>query len=356
MVIEGTATDNTVNTNANTINRNTPYMKNNNRQYVKEDRVINHMYQLSSKDKDKVKILFREGTLRGFRLDQIPEYVWIKSKINVTYGLCKSLKEMQYWDDREWFYMLARDSVAYMGCYRAAIDRLEQLDKELWLIIMNAKVETSSRIMAVRESHAISKTSVLLMRDLPFITNLSKMYDLSEMNPENKKTMMKLKQAKHHSNSNIYGDERKILLKDKTSFNDINQSLVNNILDRTRDNSIVENILSHNKTKPVDTDVMADMQRQIRELGYDTDPEVKAHKAKIRKEIEDKYIDINLKKLDEELGRVESEDEARIIKVKQDFQKSMDYLNQIISPEHRAAISRINEITESEDDNDDSTG
>ena len=102
-MVETTTTNNNSNNNepANTINRNnmlTNQYSNPKRQrgYVKEDRVIHHMYQLQEKEKDKVKVLFREATLRGWRLDQIPEYIWIKSKINVTYGLCKHLKERQY--------------------------------------------------------------------------------------------------------------------------------------------------------------------------------------------------------------------------------------------------------------------
>jgi hypothetical protein len=299
-------------------------------------------------EKDKVKVLFREAQLRGWRLDQIPEYIWIKSKINVTYKFCKSMKEIEYWDTREWFYELARDSIAYMGCYRKALDMLDQLEKELWIIIMNSKVEVSARVMAVREMHSITKTSVLLLRDLPFITNLSKMYDLSDLDPDAKSAMVKLKQAKHHTDPNRYDDDRQVFLKDKTSFNDINNTLVNNILSQTKDNRIVENILSEGGKKTVDVDVMADMQRQIQELGYDTDEDVKAAKENRRQEIEEKYIQHNMKKMDAELSQVDSEDTAKVLKIKQDFQKSMDYLDNIITPEHREAISRVRELTEND--------
>jgi len=259
------------------------------------------------------------------------------------------MKEIEYWDTRQWFYELARDSIAYMGCYRKALDMLDQLEKELWIIIMNSKVEVSARVMAVREMHSITKTSILLLRDLPFITNLSKMYDVSDLDPDARKAFTKLKEAKRHDDNNRYDDDRQVFLKDKTSFNDINNTLVNNILDKSKNNTIVKNILSEGGKKPVDADVMSDMQRQIQELGYDTDPDIIESKEKKRKEIEDKYIQYNMKKMDEELANVSSEDEAKVLKVKQNFKKSMDYLDQIITPEHREAISRIRELTENDE-------
>jgi len=326
-----------------------PPPRNTRREYIKEDRIINHLYQLHGAERDKVKLLFREAQLRGWRLDQIPEYIYIKSKVNVTYKFCKSMKEIEYWDTRQWFYELARDSIAYMGCYRKALDMLDQLEKELWIIIMNSKVEVSARVMAVREMHSITKTSILLLRDLPFITNLSKMYDVSDLDPEARKAFTKLKEAKRHDDNNRYDDDRQVFLKDKTSFNDINNTLVNNILDKSKNNTIVKNILSEGGKKPVDADVMSDMQRQIQELGYDTDPDIIESKEKKRKEIEDKYIQYNMKKMDEELANVSSEDEAKVLKVKQNFKKSMDYLDQIITPEHREAISRIRELTENDE-------
>jgi len=77
---------------------------------------------------------------------------------------------------------LAKDHFAYIGIYRAAIDQLQQLTHELWKIVMNGKVEPSSKTAAMKEIHNIEKTKVLLLRDLPFITRLSKYYDLTLFN------------------------------------------------------------------------------------------------------------------------------------------------------------------------------
>ena len=142
-------------------------------------------------------MLFREASIKGFRMDQIPEFIYIKSKLNVSYHFVETLKKMQAEDDRYFFFELARDSSAYLSAYRLAIDKLNQLEKEMWLIIMNPKVETATRVMATKEIHAIVKTGVLLLRELPFITNLSKFYNLAELDP-NKEGIKKLQIPKGH--------------------------------------------------------------------------------------------------------------------------------------------------------------
>jgi len=77
---------------------------------------------------------------------------------------------------------MAKDHFAYIGAYRECIDEVEQLKKEMWNIIMDSKAEMYNRIQASRELHNLSKTFVLLLRDLPFVTNLSKFYDKDMLN------------------------------------------------------------------------------------------------------------------------------------------------------------------------------
>ena len=183
----------------NILNRSTEPRTNSNwkRKISREDITINNMYQLTRIQKALVKVLFREASIKGFRMDQIPEFIYIKSKLNVSYHFVETLKKMQSEDDRYFFFELARDSSAYLSAYRLAIDKLNQLEKEMWLIIMNPKVETSTRVMATKEIHSIVKTGVLLLRELPFITNLSKFYNLAELDP-NKEGIKKLAIPKGH--------------------------------------------------------------------------------------------------------------------------------------------------------------
>jgi hypothetical protein len=47
----------------------------------------------------------------------------------------------------------------------------------MWLIIINPEYKISTKILALRELHALIKTYVLLIRDLPFVTNLVRYFD-----------------------------------------------------------------------------------------------------------------------------------------------------------------------------------
>jgi hypothetical protein len=321
---------------------------------AKQDMEISHMSQLTSIEKQKVKVLFREAVVKGFRMDQIPDFIFIKSRLNVTHSLVVTLKKMQKADDRYWFYELARDSLAYLSCYRLAIDKLSQLETEMWLIIINPKIEPAVRILATKEVHSITKTSVLLLRDLPFITNLSKFYDLSDLDPE-KKGIKKLQQEKDPKDNNNYDPLKREF--NRSDFDNLNSSLVHTILENVKDTRRIDAVTSDPKTgkKLVDADVMEEMQQQMKTLGYDTDPASMAARDKKREEIEDRYIGKSLTKLDGELSGVETDDEKKVAKIIQDYRKTLNYLDEIVSPEHRKAISRIRSITDSEeeDENDD---
>ena len=47
---------------------------------------------------------------------------------------------------------------------------------------MDSKVDMNNRIQATKELHSLSKTYALLIKDLPFVNNLSKFYDESMIN------------------------------------------------------------------------------------------------------------------------------------------------------------------------------
>jgi len=91
---------------------------------------------------------------------------------------------MQLNDDRYWYYELARDQFAYVYAYRQAIDEVSLCKKQLWSIIMDTDTQSTTKISAIKELHNLTKTSVLLLRDLPFVVNLSKYFDISKLDPE----------------------------------------------------------------------------------------------------------------------------------------------------------------------------
>jgi hypothetical protein len=77
---------------------------------------------------------------------------------------------------------MAKDHFAYVGAYRECIDEINQLKKEAWNIVMDPKTEYYTKIQALKELHNLSKTCTLLIRDLPFITNIAKFYDKDVLN------------------------------------------------------------------------------------------------------------------------------------------------------------------------------
>jgi len=77
---------------------------------------------------------------------------------------------------------MARDHFAYVGAYRKCIDEISQYKKELWNIVIDSKTDHHTRIQALKELHSLSKTYTLLIKDIPFVTNISKCYDKDILN------------------------------------------------------------------------------------------------------------------------------------------------------------------------------
>ena len=122
-------------------------------------------------------------------------------------------------------------------------------------------------------------------------------------------------------------------------FDGANSSLVHNILDNLKDKKRID-------AASVDADVLDTMQDQIKSLGYEDDPESQQHREQERKSIEDRYIEKNLDRMDKELSSVTSDEESKVVKAAQDYRQTMDYLDHIVSKEHRDAITRVREFTE----------
>jgi hypothetical protein len=119
------------------------------------------------------------------------------------------------------------------------LDELQQLKNELWKIILNSKSENSVKITTVRELHNPVK-KVLILRDLPFITRISKHYDITML--ENS-----LSGSKSSSTSTTFRDN-------KSSENQFDN------VDVIKNSHLTDTINSHNN---YDDDVMTLMQAQI---------------------------------------------------------------------------------------------
>ncbi len=138
---------------------------------------VKSLKQLRRTEKELVRLNYKEAIIKGFTLKGIQQYIATKTKIWIEWSCMEYLKKAEEQENREWYYHMAKDHFAYIGAHRKCIDEIEQLKKELWKIIMNTKAEMHIRILAAKELHSLSKTTILFLRDLPFITSLSKLYD-----------------------------------------------------------------------------------------------------------------------------------------------------------------------------------
>ena len=138
---------------------------------------VKPLKHLRRTEKELVRLNYKEAIIKGFTLKDIQQYIASKTKIWIEWSCLKYLKKAEEQENREWYYHMAKDHFAYVGAYRKCIDEIEQLKKDLWNIIMDSKVDMNNRTQTTKELHSLSKTSTLLIKDLPFVTNLSKFYD-----------------------------------------------------------------------------------------------------------------------------------------------------------------------------------
>ena len=143
---------------------------------------VKSLRQLRRTEKELVKLCYKEAIIKGFTLKGIQQYIALKTKIWIEWSCLEQLKKTEEQENREWFYYMARDHFAYVGAYRKCIDEISQYKKELWNIVIDSKTDQSVRIQALKELHSLSKTYTLLIKDIPFVTNISKDYDKDIIN------------------------------------------------------------------------------------------------------------------------------------------------------------------------------
>ena len=128
---------------------------------------------LKNTEKEWTRLCYKEAILRGVTLvNHIQCYIASKTKIWIERTGIEYLKKSEELEDKAWFYKMAKNHHIYIGLYRKVIDELELSKKELWNVIMNPSSEDSVKIQSLREIHSMTKTIALLLRDLPFVTNL----------------------------------------------------------------------------------------------------------------------------------------------------------------------------------------
>jgi hypothetical protein len=144
---------------------------------------VRSLKYLKRTEKEWVRLCYKEAILRGFSIvNQIQCYIASKTKIWIERSGIEYLKKSEEEDDKKWYFNLARDHLAYVSVYRKTVDEIEQYKKVLWSIVEDPDATNMEKIHAIRELHNLTKTHTLLLRDLPFVTNLSKYYNQDLIN------------------------------------------------------------------------------------------------------------------------------------------------------------------------------
>ena len=160
---------------------------------------------------------------------------------------------------------MAKDHFAYIGAHRKCFDEIERLKKEMWKIIMDSKAEMHDRVQATKELHSLSKTSILFLRDLPFVANLSKLYDENTLNSIYDDSLQSRKNDCSNTNNQEFVKDAS-LVKDIDRPKNLDNSFDSNYISGGKtfvSESEVKADNSPNKHKYLDDKVFEDMQRQM---------------------------------------------------------------------------------------------
>lgn len=141
---------------------------------------VKSIRQLKNNEKEIVRLNYKQAILKGLGsdLEKIQLYIVDKTKIWIEIEGLEYLKKSEEQEHRIWYRQLAMDEFKYIGIYRKAVDEIEQQKIELWKIFENSKTSQMGKIKSIRELHKLTITSTLLLTDLPFVTRLSKYFQI----------------------------------------------------------------------------------------------------------------------------------------------------------------------------------
>lgn len=181
-----------------------------NTKYEQEDTIDNNFIilkrvksirQLKNTEKEWVRLCYKEAFLKGFTvMKDVQCYIASKTKIWIERTGIEYLKKSEEEENKKWYFNLAKDHFAYVGVHRKAIDELEQCKKELWSMMANPDTTNVEKVQTLKELHNLTKTTALFLRDLPFVTNLSKYYNLELADPNYKTRESKIDQSNEDNN------------------------------------------------------------------------------------------------------------------------------------------------------------
>ena len=211
-----------------------------------------------------MKLNYKEAVIKGFTMKGIQQYIASKTKIWIEWPCLGSLKKAEEQESREWYSYMARDHFAYIGAYRRSIEELDLLKKGDMGHTCDPNTTKETKILATKELHSLCKTYTLLIKDLPFVTNISKYYDKDILDSSYANS---LHSKGIYSNNNDRDTERNPI--ERKAFdkpeNPDNPFEFNNIkVDTKEGNAAEDNIReSPNEHKQIDDKINETMQAQL---------------------------------------------------------------------------------------------
>jgi hypothetical protein len=226
---------------------------------------VKSLKQLRITEKELVRLNYKEAIIKGFTLKGIQQYIASKTKIWIEWSCLEYLKKAEEQENREWYYHMARDHFAYVGAYRKCIDELDLLKKETWNILMDSATTKETKILATKELHNLCKTYTLLIRDLPFVTNLSKFYDEDLIGSSYNNITQSENEYSNRNKQGIVKDftQRKDVYKTEKPNNHFDLNGFNEEKTLGDESGITDGNKPQSEYKKLDDEIIEDMQRQL---------------------------------------------------------------------------------------------
>ena len=135
---------------------------------------VKSLRQLTKVEKELVKLVYKEAALKCLTLEDTQKYITLKTKIFVEETCLGFLKKTEEQENREWFYRTAKNQEWYIRNFKKSMDKIELYERELWSMAEDPTTKEKAKIKIFQELHELTKTNVLLLRDLPFLADLSR--------------------------------------------------------------------------------------------------------------------------------------------------------------------------------------
>lgn len=331
---------------------------------------IKYLNQLSQLDRMKCQTACMQGIIRGYAIHDLSVYIKAKTKFQLSYRAVEQLIKIIKAEDRKWYYYMARDNFEYVSVYRKAITSIEEYQREIWLLTISPNSDNDTKLNCYKELHNLTKTLVLLLRDLPFITQLSKYYDIDKITSEYADKLRNGKLEKdpiesrvesksmgfnpirrlanqtrnisakesglYHNQITIDNDEA---LQTKGEFDSLNVNIAHRILNDIKSKQGIQ----HDKQGKITDEVNEDMQNQMDGINP-SDIEM------AKKLQEHTALEHHLAKIDEEIDNLGGIDNIpnneKLKEILNKYESSLSFLDAFMTDEQRDAVRTARQLKE----------